>query len=348
MRGLLNFALGAVLAALLVAGIGVAENMPGGSAGRPDPRFLRRPLMNVNVGPLAIVPPEYGAIGYDGLQASFHVIGGSFGSTTNIPVASILEGHSGTATLGPVMACRRSHGETGPTSTVASGDILCTQTFGGWGGSTASWKGAAAVGAGAEGGAAFEAAATEAWSGTTFGGQLGIYTVKTGASALTQRILMNGSGTTTVSQDVTDVQTFCVTSAATNDDPNYCIYQGRQTVSGNSTINIITIAAPASTSNVILEAQAICSCTSGSQCTAGNNMADVRGGLFRISAGTATEIEEQADYASTFLGGGAASAELGGTFDLSTSGGNILVRYLGIANENATCHATATVSYFNT
>jgi hypothetical protein len=130
-------------------------------------------------------------------------------------------------------------------------------------------------------------------------------------------------------------EVFRLESTATNDDPNYKVYQNRVATTNASVTTLHTIAIPASTT-VMIEARVVARRTGGSAGTAEDGAAYTRVACYKNSAGTATiigaiatpvTIESQAGFDCTF----------------TVSGGNVLLQVTGATNNNITWHATVIV-----
>jgi hypothetical protein len=128
---------------------------------------------------------------------------------------------------------------------------------------------------------------------------------------------------------------FRLESTATNDDPNYKIFQGRVATTDGTPTTINTIAIPASTT-VMIEARVVARRTGGTAGSAEDGAGYVVRGCYKNSAGSATIIgsvnadftaESQSTWAATF----------------NTSSGNVLLQVTGAANNNVTWHSTVIV-----
>ncbi len=150
---------------------------------------------------------------------------------------------------------------------------------------------------------------------------------------------MTPSASLDVTQGTVGNQVFGLTSTATNDDPNYKVYQGRAATTDDTLTTINTIALTAN-NTYIIEARVIGRTVSGGGvgCSADNGAGYVVRGTYKQVGGTASLIGSvNADY----------TAESDSTWaaTLNVSSGNVLVQVTGsVATCNITWHSTVSVS----
>ena len=136
-----------------------------------------------------------------------------------------------------------------------------------------------------------------------------------------------------------DQEVFKILSVATNDDPNYRIYQGRAATTDATVTTVQTITITASNSYLI-ESRIVARRTGGVSGTADDGAVYIRRALVTTKAGTVTisavqdglTQEDQAGWDATF----------------TVSGASILVRVTGAASNNITWHATTIVQHLST
>ena len=180
----------------------------------------------------------------------------------------------------------------------------------------------------------------------------------TGLSRLGGRTIVgstsaNPAATMHVTEPTVGNEVLRVESVATNDDPNYRIFQMRTTAAASGTTNLdfpLTTAAPtdapcASSKVCIVEASVICHCTSGSSCTANDGGAIVTRWPMKNNGGTFTQLGAAGS------GNVVASAISGSSLTSLTqsiSGTNFRTAIVVPANFNHTCHATFIVQSVGT
>lgn len=175
-----------------------------------------------------------------------------------------------------------------------------------------------------------------------YGGSTGTLNLRAGFVGTT-RLSLTSLGFLTLTNSAVDTEAFRIVGTATNDDPNYRVFPGRTTTTGNATAAINTFAT--TTGEVYLaEMRAIGKCTSGSSCTAGAAIGCIRRTAFDNIGGTlhAAAIEDDGDGA--YL----TNADVAGTCDMAISGTNIVANVIGVANENYTWHSVLIIQSFNT
>lgn len=174
-----------------------------------------------------------------------------------------------------------------------------------------------------------------------------------GGSTIIGSTSASPSSTLHVTEPTVGNEVLRVESVATNDDPNYRIFQMRTTAAASGTTNLdfpLTTAAPtdapcASSKVCIVEASVICHCTSGSSCTANDGGAIVTRWPMKNNGGTFTQLGAAGS------GNVVASAISGSSLTSLTqsiSGTNFRTAIVVPANFNHTCHATFIVQSVGT
>jgi hypothetical protein len=142
-----------------------------------------------------------------------------------------------------------------------------------------------------------------------------------------------------VTQATAGSEVFRLDTTATNDDPNYKVFQNRVATTDATVTTLQTIAITASNTYQI-EARVQARRTGGTSGTAEDGASYVVRGTYKTVAGTVTLIGAvTADY----------TAEDQAAWDatLTISGTNVLVRVTGAANNNVTWHSTTIVSHLS-
>lgn len=130
-------------------------------------------------------------------------------------------------------------------------------------------------------------------------------------------------------------EVFRIESTATNDDPSDRFYHGRAATT-DATVTTINTIAVAATTTVMIEAHVRARRTGGTSGTAEDAAGYIIAGTYKNVAGTATLVGAvSADYT--------AEDQAGWDATLTASGGNVLLRVTGAANNNVTWHSTVRV-----
>lgn len=142
-----------------------------------------------------------------------------------------------------------------------------------------------------------------------------------------------------VSQSTLGDETFKIESTATNDDPNYRIYQGRVATTDATVTTLHTIAITSS-NTYLIEARVVARRTGGVSGTADDGAVYIRRAMVTTKAGTVTinTVQDgltQEDQAAWDC-----------TLDVSTT--NIRVRVTGAASNNVTWHSTVIIQNLST
>jgi hypothetical protein len=129
-------------------------------------------------------------------------------------------------------------------------------------------------------------------------------------------------------------------SDATNDDPQYDIYQGRAATTDATVTTLNTIAIAAS-KTYLIEARVVARRTGGTAGTADDGAAYIRRAVYKTAAGVVTLIGSVQD-------GLTSESVAGWDCTLDISGTNVRVRVTGAVDTNITWHSTVKVQEVGT
>ena len=139
-------------------------------------------------------------------------------------------------------------------------------------------------------------------------------------------------------------------SVATNDDPNYKMFQARATAAASSTTNVdfsLTASVPTApcpaSSVCIVEARTVCHCTSGSSCTAHDGGANISAMTVKNNGGTISLLGAVTTPMASQIGASSLTS-----LTLSVSSPNARMAVVVPANFAHTCHLTFIVSAVGT
>lgn len=150
---------------------------------------------------------------------------------------------------------------------------------------------------------------------------------------------VNYDGLTTITVPAVETKALEIKSIATNDDPNYKVYQGRVATTDATVTTINTVAITAS-NTYLLEARVVARRTGGTAGTADDGAVYIRRAMITTKAGTVT-INATQD-------GLTQEDQAGWDCTLAVSGANVLVRVTGAVDNSITWHSTLTVQNVGT
>ncbi|MEK7648985.1 MAG: hypothetical protein AAB400_03670 [Patescibacteria group bacterium] len=233
----------------------------------------------------------------------------------------------------------------GAHTAMASGDILGGIYFRGSDGGT-TFRSAVAIEVAVDG-------AVTGGGAADMPGRIMFYTSPDGTATLAERLRIDSAGNVgigmtpsavlDVTQGTVGNQILGLTSTATNDDPNYKVYQGRQQIIGDGTpgttadLNTITITQD---NTFFIEARVIGRAVSGAGCTEDDGATYILRGGYNNPTGTAAALDgtsPQATFTSETVGAWTNPT-------LVISSGTVILRVTEVTNCTITWHSTVTVS----